>query len=734
MMKAIITWVSLLNLSSASLVRESVLRYGGPYDASGAPLMDLSIGYDHVIVIPESYGDFENLIGSIKESFKGLSGGTTFEPSFFDRCAQCLIGKGDLSCSHMSVPGERVLMIQMGNNSLLSGTEAESVLHRVKFCMGWTVRVLLSASDLTEVQTVGDENAPPVHVHAFRNYGMYVRAARSLFVSSGIDLGWMGRHMHKIVQMHMWMRENGNIGKLLDTKSPLNSGNLSILMNDFDLCGSILPRILLQFDVDRIFVSQQSLVPHSVSTRCDGRLVYVDVEMGRNHPYRRTRDGGALAVVINSSGTTEFTAGRFVAVPEPTLPVFESRDFPDYEHVIVISDLHGDYEYAISSLCLGLQGVFGEVDCQVLYKGINAALVGFAHGSFDLSHLPILTEFSAEQKLNVLIVQMGDVVDRGPDSKKIYLLFDHLEHILGIKTVSLIGNHELIQHLNDQDARGYVSDEERDLYGGEAARAAEFTNGFTWDRIFSKYSAAIKVGENLFVHGGIDKGWFEQHGLGGFGAGDAPIQVDELNAWVKYTLLNPRKTDDDLMNPKSPFWTRFLAEGPEQWSAPPEGWAGPNGLPVGENLCDEYLDPILTAFRVTRIIVGHTPQSAGIVRSRCAGKIVLSDVAISRWMRNTRQGQPMALVIHQGAISARYAPDMVEPTAVQDVVPNAADWPNYVTRWARVRGLSNLLINWEPPARPAPGAPRKRHLDGDERTEQRTGHGSLELMRLSQTV
>lgn len=61
-----------------------------------------------------------------------------------------------------------------------------------------------------------------------------------------------------------------------------------------------------------------------------------------------------------------------------------------------------------------------------------------------------------------------------------------------------------------------------------------------------------------------------------------------------------------------------------------------------DDICTE-VKQILTRFRVSRMIVGHTPQASKRREVFCGGRFVVADVTMSRGFRTG--GQPMALVL-----------------------------------------------------------------------------------------
>ena len=238
---------------------------------------------------------------------------------------------------------------------------------------------------------------------------------------------------------------------------------------------------------------------------------------------------------------------------------------------------------------------------------------------------------------NSVLVQLGDVPDRGPDTRKILdLLMDLQKEALqaGGAVHALIGNHEAMNVYGDLryvtraefDAfRARNSRQLRDdLFGqqmrelksrplDEDAYRADWEDrhppGWVEHRLAmgpaGKYGswirsneAVCKIDDSLFVHGGIAPKY-----------GDWPL--DKLNAAVRDDLGDFSKLKGGLvMDPDGPLWHRELARG------------GEAGLAA-------HVDSVLRRHGVKRIVVGHTP-APGAILPRFGGKVILADVGISQ--------------------------------------------------------------------------------------------------------
>jgi hypothetical protein len=295
--------------------------------------------------------------------------------------------------------------------------------------------------------------------------------------------------------------------------------------------------------------------------------------------------------------------------------------------IAVIGDLHGDYEKFVAMA--------------------EAAGVIDANGDWDggSTHL----------------VQMGDVPDRGPDTRKI---LDHLMRLepqalaAGGRVHALIGNHEAMNITGDlryvdlgeyaafitpdsarvraeyfrkmaprvRPPRGVRASTVNDAYreqwdkehplGWVEHRAAWSPEG-AYGRWIAANNAVIRINDMLFLHAGI-------------GPEFAPILAEETNGHVRAALLGAPDDPafaDILEDQEGPLWYRGLALNAEDAEA-------------------EHLATLLARFNVKRVVVGHTKRAA-MVLPRFGGRVILTDVALP-----TGAVDPYAVLIAEnGALS-----------------------------------------------------------------------------------
>lgn len=282
---------------------------------------------------------------------------------------------------------------------------------------------------------------------------------------------------------------------------------------------------------------------------------------------------------------------------------------------------------------------------------------------------------------NATLVQTGDVVDRGPDSLKIIRLLQKLQKEApkrGGKVIVLVGNHEAMMMTGDF----------RYVHPGEIAAFADRESKARRDRVYEANKAAleaaykakdpnmsaeairlawmnskplglleyefawspqgdlgkwtlgnpavVKLGNSLFVHGGISSAF-------------AQLSIDQINAQVTAALKAQDQGRTAIINsPHGPLWYRGLisrGDGDEATIAPiPAGATAPLSI-------EQEIDLILANYGVKRIVIGHTPSTNGIVEG-AGGKLWRIDAAISR----AYAGTPAYLEIVGDKVTAHNVP------------------------------------------------------------------------------
>lgn len=211
-----------------------------------------------------------------------------------------------------------------------------------------------------------------------------------------------------------------------------------------------------------------------------------------------------------------------------------------------------------------------------------------------------------------VLVQTGDLFDRGDDTRAIVRLLQTIEEqaaAAGSTVHRLLGNHDLMNLVGDLR---YVTPRDLESFGGRAARAAAFSRDGPIGAWLLRARVCVQVAGTLFVHAGIAERFAA---LGSCEAINARA-ADELARAVPRSrpsgLLAAGRPHGAAMLEAAdgPLWYRGLAESPEPAA------------------CAE-LRRSLGRLGARRMVVGHTIQPHGM-RFRCGGSLVLSDVGMSR--------------------------------------------------------------------------------------------------------
>ena len=265
-------------------------------------------------------------------------------------------------------------------------------------------------------------------------------------------------------------------------------------------------------------------------------------------------------------------------------------------------------------------------------------VVGDVHG--DLAALvDILVDAGVIDKRRswkggtAVVVQTGDLPDRGPDSRKVMDLLIDLEkqaRKAGGRVHALLGNHEVMNMLGDLR---YVTPEEYASYktldseqlretvfvaNADPARREDpvyrsawmadkplgwvelmqaFSKQGKYGRWLRQHDTVVKIGTTLLLHGGISPKY-------------AALQADEVNSRIRAALAsNTPRAETLLTDEEGPLWYRGLALAPEA-------------------ALGAHVDALLAFHGVSRIVIGHT-VAPGVVLPRFGGKVILNDVGLS---------------------------------------------------------------------------------------------------------
>ncbi|MBM3297773.1 MAG: metallophosphatase [Candidatus Aminicenantes bacterium] len=306
--------------------------------------------------------------------------------------------------------------------------------------------------------------------------------------------------------------------------------------------------------------------------------------------------------------------------------------FSGVARVVAVGDLHGDHKNFVS--ILKSTGIVDE----------------------DLRWAAGVTHF----------VQTGDIMDRGPDARKIFDLLMRLEKeatAAGGRVHVLIGNHEMmnisgiafdypdyvtVEQLLSFLPPDYIQSKEKEFLrrrkfesaagsGGDGSGIPDGERRTLWAEVMQndpgarrrylsffrdKYgpwllglNAVLKINETVFVHGGISP----EYSLKPLAAINNEVRR-ELRMVVKNGDFEPRT----LYARDGPLWYRDLAQ-------------------RDEALFEDEVDAILANLQARHIVIAHTVLGLATAKNmkRFGGKVWIIDTGISDYY----QGQLSALII-----------------------------------------------------------------------------------------
>jgi hypothetical protein len=198
----------------------------------------------------------------------------------------------------------------------------------------------------------------------------------------------------------------------------------------------------------------------------------------------------------------------------------------------------------------------------------------------------------------LVVVQTGDFLDRGDDEVAIMDLIDRLRveaPKAGGALIALSGNHELMNVA--QDFR-YVTPGGFSAFSGAGGRDQAFRPGGAFARRLAERPVVSQVGDTVFVHGGV----LPKHVRYGL-----TRISEEVQGWMRGELPEPPAI---VMASDGLIWTRLYSS-----ETGAEGCA--------------LLAQALELLGARRMVVGHTPQPAGIT-SACDERVWRIDTGMSR--------------------------------------------------------------------------------------------------------
>ena len=248
------------------------------------------------------------------------------------------------------------------------------------------------------------------------------------------------------------------------------------------------------------------------------------------------------------------------------------------ERIVAIGDIHGDYKQFVALLD-------------------SAGLINAKHDwTGGKTHL----------------VQTGDVLDRGPQSRKVMELLMRLERQArkaGGYVHALIGNHEAmniygdLRYVSPQEYAAFRDEKSEKRRGSESRRPLGYfehrdhfgPNG-KYGKWIRRHNTVIKINDTVFLHGGISPKY-------------ANHSIRRINELVRQELKDWSKLRGGIVrDQEGPLWYRGLAQEDEK------------------NL-ESHLETVLSNYGCERIVVAHT-VIPGAVMPRFGARVILIEVGL----------------------------------------------------------------------------------------------------------
>ncbi len=305
--------------------------------------------------------------------------------------------------------------------------------------------------------------------------------------------------------------------------------------------------------------------------------------------------------------------------------------------------------------------------------------IGDLHGDYD-AYESLLTESGLVDQRGkwaggkTILIQTGDVPDRGPDSLKIIQQLQKLQRGAARKNgrvIALIGNHEAMNMTGDLR---YVHPGEYQVFATRNSKSLRErtyeSNREGIDAFYLAQNAALSsveikakwfadtplgkiehqsawaptgkvgkwvmqnpaiaiVGDSLYVHGGISEKY-------------ASYSVGDINQMTAAALAEQSTDPMSIINDElGPLWYRGNVRSLAINDTPVDTNLTAPGEPVMAPVThtslsqEEEIDLVLRAFGVARIIVAHTPALQGI-KTSFGGKLIQIDTGIADYYGGTQ--------------------------------------------------------------------------------------------------
>jgi len=335
------------------------------------------------------------------------------------------------------------------------------------------------------------------------------------------------------------------------------------------------------------------------------------------------------------------------------------------------------------------------------------------------------------------LVSLGDLLDRGPGVRRVLDLLLRLKseaETAGGSVDLVMGNHEVMvmsgdrRYVTAEDYASFAPDDTprerkttyrnyRKLNAGltESENRVNFEKSFPpgfnglvdafstrgrYGRWLSRSPFLLKLGDTLFVHGGISHSLLDS-------------SLEKINLSGSKELLEYLRVAESLHKQGVLPWTlptwdipAYLRERYQTWKRRNSTRSRPAGQPPwlgaaerlvtldrsfifqpsspiwyrGTSVCNPnsesvVLEKLLRQFDVKRVVVGHTPTKSRKVTSRMQGQVIMLDTGM---LRSFYHGTPAALIIRGTTTQVHYL-GRKEPALVEAETPRMLAQPASLT-------------------------------------------------------
>jgi hypothetical protein len=220
---------------------------------------------------------------------------------------------------------------------------------------------------------------------------------------------------------------------------------------------------------------------------------------------------------------------------------------------------------------------------------------------------------------NIDLVLLGDFADKGPDTRGVWDVINHIEQEAGkfnSRVHAVFGNHDTVilmgnlKRMKKEDLQKFTHFDPDPVRGVKKALISE-----PYKSMMREWKGMIKIGSSIYVHGGISNFIYDMH----------PSEINKVvNKYVidqqdfiektihRIDAVEPRVPkilapwnygSVDVL-PDNPFWTRLAAK---------------------KKITQKEFNRMLDYLDAKRVIVGHTPTKNKKIKKILNGKMILTD-------------------------------------------------------------------------------------------------------------